>query len=127
MTHDTVTMNFNYLLRDEVQYELCVRGVNSDADVLALRKLLPSVIAQNIPVGLHHLRDVGSEQLYSFVYEKVGELQAQNTQPGSSAQAFVIRMKTRVSHLRERWPILYRWGLCPNPIPCLMFLCYTPL
>jgi hypothetical protein len=109
-------MNLNYLLRDELQYELCIRGVNSDADVSTLRKLLRSVIAENLSVDVQHLRDVGSEQFYSLVSEKVADLQAQSNQPGSSTQAFLIRMKTRVLHLRACLTHLVQLGPLPESV-----------
>jgi len=43
-------MNPNFLLKDEVLYELGIRGITSDADVHTLRKLFQSVAAEDLPV-----------------------------------------------------------------------------
>ena len=43
-------MNPNYLLRDELVYELAIRGVNLTEDVQLLCGLFRSVLAEDIPV-----------------------------------------------------------------------------
>jgi hypothetical protein len=108
-------MYLNYLLRDKLQYELCIRRVNSEADVSTLRKLR-SLMAENILVALQHLKDVGIEHLYAIFSDKVAELQAQSSQPGSNTQAFVIRTNTMVSHLRARLNHLVELGPWPESI-----------
>jgi hypothetical protein len=109
-------MNLNYLLRDELQYELCICGMNSDADVTTLRKLLRSVIEENISVDVQHLKDVGVDQPYSLFSEKVAESHAQSNQSGSSTQAFFIRMKTRVLHLSAHLAHLVQLGPLPESV-----------
>jgi hypothetical protein len=51
---------------------------------------------------VQYLKDAEFKQLYTIVSDKIAELQAQSSQPGSSTQAFVIQMKTTGSHLRAR-------------------------
>jgi hypothetical protein len=43
-------MNPNYLAKDELLYELSVRGIVSDGDTYALRKLFRSVVTRALPV-----------------------------------------------------------------------------
>jgi hypothetical protein len=47
-------MNHNYLLRDEILYELCTHGVQSEGDVQLLRKLR-SVLSDDVPIELQNL------------------------------------------------------------------------
>jgi len=43
-------MNPNFLLKDELQYELKNCGNSSDADVQTLHKLFRSVVAEGLPI-----------------------------------------------------------------------------
>jgi pullulanase/glycogen debranching enzyme len=58
-------------LRDEVRYELCIRGVSSESDVQTLRKLLSTVVTENVPVDLKHLKNLGIVELYSTFLTKL--------------------------------------------------------
>ena len=49
------SMNPNYLLKDELQYELSVRGISGDSDVQTLRELFRSVVAEKVQVDLRNL------------------------------------------------------------------------
>jgi len=40
--------NPNYLLKDELLYELLVRGISSDSDVHTLRKLFRAVVTDKV-------------------------------------------------------------------------------
>jgi hypothetical protein len=48
-------MNLNYLLKEEPQYEVPVRGIKSDRMVETLRKLFRSAIAEGVMVNLNAL------------------------------------------------------------------------
>jgi hypothetical protein len=45
-------MNPNYLYKDELLYELAIRGIVSEADVPALRKLFWAVIAKGFKLAI---------------------------------------------------------------------------
>ena len=60
-------MNPNHLLKEELQYELLVRGINSDSDVHTLRKLFRAVVADKVPCDLRNLTTHSVEELYELV------------------------------------------------------------
>jgi len=49
------SMNRNYLLKDELQYEISARVFSSDSDVQTLLKLFRSLVAEKLPVDLRNL------------------------------------------------------------------------
>jgi hypothetical protein len=55
-------MNPNFLLKDELQYELKIRGINSEADIQTLRKLFRSVVAEGLPIDLCNLYSLSVEE-----------------------------------------------------------------
>ena len=95
-------MNPNYLLKDELQYELFVQGINSDSDVQMLRKLFLSVVAEKVPVDLRNLSTQSVEELHECIVNKTLELQALITQQKSELALLTPRFRTRLSHLRGR-------------------------
>jgi hypothetical protein len=58
-------MNPNFLLKDELLYELGIRGIGSDADVQTLRRLFRSVVSEELPVDLSKVGSLGVEKLLS--------------------------------------------------------------
>jgi hypothetical protein len=60
-------MNPNYLLKDELQYELLVTGIKSEADVQTLRKLFRLVFSENVRVELTGLGILKVQELYQTV------------------------------------------------------------
>jgi len=52
-------MNPNFLLKDELLYELCSRGISSEADVQTLRRLFRSVVSEDLPVDLSKVSSLG--------------------------------------------------------------------
>ena len=103
-----------YLLKDELQYELFVRGINSDSDVQTLRKLFRSVVAESLPVDLRNLSTQCVEELYECVVNKTLELQALITQQKSDLTLLTPRFRTRLSHLRGR--LLHLTELDPSAL-----------
>lgn len=95
-------MNPNYLLKDELQYELLARGITSDCDVQTLRKLFRSLVAEKLQVELGNLRSQSVDDLYECVQHKVLELQDLITQHRSELVLLAPRFRTRLSHLRGR-------------------------
>jgi len=114
-------MNPNYLLKGVLQYELFVRGINSDSDVQTLRKLFRSVVAEILPVDLRNLSIQCVEEPYECVVNKTLELQSLITQQKSESTMLTPRFRTRLSHLRGRllhltgWTPV-RWALRPRSI-----------
>jgi hypothetical protein len=110
-------VNRNYLLKDELQYELCIRGIGSEADVQTLLKIFRTVVSESIAVDLStcNLRLLGVENLYGSVASKI-ELQALVTQPSSSLSFLTSRLRSRISHLRGRLAYLTNLGLFPADI-----------
>jgi hypothetical protein len=68
-------MNSNYLLKDELVYELAIRGIREEADFPKLRKLFRSAITRGLPVDIQYLREFESQELYERIAIKVRELQ----------------------------------------------------
>ena len=94
-------MNPNFLLKDEILYELGIRGISSDADVQTLRRLFRSAVAEGLPVDLSKVSSLSIEDLYASTVSKIVELQNQVIQ--SKASLFpTSRFRTRISHLRGR-------------------------
>jgi hypothetical protein len=48
-------MNPNYLFKDELNYELGVRGITSNADTQELRKLFRSLVGEDLVVESSYL------------------------------------------------------------------------
>jgi hypothetical protein len=51
------SMNPNYSLKEEIEYELHICGISIEGDVQLLRKIFPSVVTESIPTDLTHLGD----------------------------------------------------------------------
>ena len=65
------SMNTNFLLKDELQYELNIRGINSEADVQTLRKLFRSVVAEGLRIDLCNLYSLSVEEIFVCVASKI--------------------------------------------------------
>jgi hypothetical protein len=65
-------MNPNYLLKDELQYQLLIRGIKSEAEVQTLRMLLRSA---NVAVNVSALSRKDIPELIQTVVYKVAEIQ----------------------------------------------------
>jgi hypothetical protein len=96
------SMNPNFLLKDELQYELCIHGISSDADIQTLRKLFRSVVSEGLPINLRNLCNLSAYKLYGRVASKIVELQYLVTQQKSTLSLLTSRFITRISHLRAR-------------------------
>ena len=94
------SMNRNYLLKDELQYELSARGISSESDVQTLRKLFRSILGERVPVDLRNLSTQSVEELYEYVVNKSLELQSLITQQKTELALLTPRFQTRIPHLR---------------------------
>jgi len=95
-------MNPNYLSKDELIYELRLRGINSDEEVQWLRKLFGSVVAREVPPEARRLEGCNVDELYTSVVRKIYELQELVDRPEASIPVLVNRVRTRLLHLRGR-------------------------
>jgi hypothetical protein len=95
-------MNTNYLLKDELLYELGIRGIVSEADVPALRKLFRTVIAEGVLVQISKLHATNVNELYAQIISKTNELQSLVALASSEPSCVTQRILTRLRHLRGR-------------------------
>jgi transposase InsO family protein len=89
-------MNPNYLFKDELGYELSVRGIRTEADTQVLRKVFRSCWTEEFVVDSSYLCERGFQDLYSEALKKISELQESVEQQ----QRNVSRWQTQVQHLR---------------------------
>ena len=66
-------MNPNYMNKEELIYELSLRGINTDAEVQWLRKLFRTVVGRDIVPEARHLRGWDVNELYSYAERKIHE------------------------------------------------------
>jgi hypothetical protein len=91
-------MNPNYLLKDELNYELGVRGIKSKADTQQLRKLFRSLVHENLYVEVSYLHERGFQELYQVALNKILEFQKVVDQQDTN----LSRLQTRAQHLTAR-------------------------
>jgi hypothetical protein len=98
-----VEMNPIYLAKDELLYELHVRGVNSDSDATALRKLFRTVVTRGLAVDISLSDHSVIGELLGQVESKISELQTLvTTTTPTVLPTLVKRVKTKVSHFCRR-------------------------
>ena len=107
-----VKINPNYLLRNELQYELASRGLNSSGDVQFLRKIFRVVQADGVPSLASYLAQGSFEDMYRCACSKLGELEALYNQLEKGALPPVSRLRTRIAHFWNR--IRHLEDLCPE-------------
>jgi hypothetical protein len=64
-------MNPNHLGKDDLLYELRIRGITSEADIQSLRKLFRSVVVTDLPVDVSYLRGLNVGELSECVLSKI--------------------------------------------------------
>jgi hypothetical protein len=92
-------MNPIFLLKEEPQYEPCIRGMVNDADVQTLFNVFRSVASEELPVELNSLSLLCIEDVFGTAASKITELQDAVTQSKSSTSFLTLRLRTRISHL----------------------------
>jgi hypothetical protein len=105
-------MNPNYLTKDEILYELGIRGTTEYMDTQNLRRLFRRVITRDLPLQWVYLTLFRTEVLYSSITTKVHELQEWLTREGLKRTEFALGVDTRVRHFRDRLSHLTQVGLC---------------
>jgi hypothetical protein len=68
-------MNPYYLFKEELIYELGVRGIVSDADKQHLRSLFRAVVREDRDPEVSYLRDRGFQDLCQVALDKITEFQ----------------------------------------------------
>ena len=94
-------MNPNYLLKDELLYELLVRRISSDSDVHTLRKLFRAVVTDKVTCDVCNLTTLSVEELFEAVDNKAVEMQNLIKQQEELFQ-LSPRLRTHLQHLRGR-------------------------
>jgi hypothetical protein len=89
-------MNAIFLLKEELQYKPCIRGMEDDAHVQTLRNVFRSVLSAELPVDLILLL---TEDLCGSVSSNIIELQNLVTQPTLTVSLLTLRLRTWISHL----------------------------
>jgi hypothetical protein len=94
--------NPNYLLRDELLYELAIRGINVEGDVHLLRKLMRSVWSEEVHIVPETVAGLDVSEQLDLIGPKVAEFEGllRNTGPGQGSIA--ARLRTRGLHLENR-------------------------
>jgi hypothetical protein len=64
-------MNSKYLLKYDIFYELRIRGISSDGDTIALRKLFRSVIYTALTLQWDYLASVSVDDLCSILNTEI--------------------------------------------------------
>jgi hypothetical protein len=95
-------LNPNYLLKDELQYELLIRSIKSEVEVQTLRKLFRTAVTENMPVNLSELIELDVQELYQTIVCKVAELHKIVASEGGETVTSVPRLRTRTFHVQER-------------------------
>jgi len=108
-------MNPNFLLKDKLLYELCIRGISSDADVQTLHRLFRSVMLEGLSVDLTKVSSLGVE-MYARDASNITELQNQVTQPKAGLSSLIPHFRTQISHLKGCLIHLTNLGLFPANI-----------
>ena len=95
-------MNPNYLLKDELLYELLVRRISSDSDVHTLRKLFHAVVTDKVTCDVRNLTTLSVEELFEAVDNKAVEMQNLIKQQEEELFQLSPHFRTHLEHLRGR-------------------------
>jgi hypothetical protein len=101
-------MNPNFLLKDKLQFKLCIQGISSEGNTLALQKLFRSVVSRQGD----YLKSVSIDKWCSCTDLKICELPSLVTQSKPSLSFVGPRVRPWLLHLRGRLHHLTDAGLC---------------
>lgn len=105
-------MNPNFLHKDELAYELEVRGISSKGDTALLRKLFRALDKTEVEIQQEYLKSVELADWFSVIESKVCELYRLVVQGISTPAIVEPRVRTRLLHLQGRLAHLTAAGLC---------------
>jgi hypothetical protein len=100
-------MNPNYLLKQEIDYELRVRGINITGGVEFLQKLFRLVMTETVAIRLQNLGDFDPQEHLQYITSKTQELEVSPIGP---------RLRTRVRHFSGRLTQLLKWNMLPKTV-----------
>jgi hypothetical protein len=105
-------MNPNFLLKDELVYELTIRGITSEGDTSLLRKLFRSTDTTEVEIQQEFLKSVSLDNWFSVIHTKICELQKLIVHGIATTAVVEPRVRTRLLHLQGRLSHLTEAGLC---------------
>jgi DNA-directed RNA polymerase subunit N (RpoN/RPB10) len=105
-------MNPNYLTKEEIVYELTLRGIKCEASAHELRKILRTNISRNLTWQFEGLFTEPICEILDVVSAKLIELQEEVEQAKTSGVGVTARSQTRILHLRGRLLHITAAGLC---------------
>jgi hypothetical protein len=95
-------MNPNYLLRDELLYELAIRGINIEGDVLLLRKLMGLVLSEDVHIVPEMVAGLDVSEQLDLIGPKVAEMEGLLCDTGPGHGSVTACLRTRGLHLEDR-------------------------
>jgi hypothetical protein len=95
-------LNPNYLLKDELQYELLIRSIKSEAEVQTLRTLFRTAVIENVAVNLNEMSELYVQELYQTIVCKVAELRNIVASESAETVTLVPRLRAKIFHVQER-------------------------
>jgi hypothetical protein len=107
-------MNPNFLLKDELVYELAIRGITSEGDTSLLRKLFRSIDTTEVQIQQEFFKSVSLDNWFSVIHTKICELQKLIVQGISTTAVVEPRVRTRLLHVQGRLSPLTEAGLCTS-------------
>ena len=105
-------MNPNHLTKEELLYELGIRGIDTVVDTLQLRRLFRKLVTRDLPLQFSYLTSGMTEGLYLGISTKVSELQELVGKSEINWTSLAPRVLSKVQHLRGRLQHLTKAGLC---------------
>jgi hypothetical protein len=96
-------MSPNYLLKDELEYELCVRGVPCFGDVISLRKRLPTAISDSLSSSPEKYLTVDVQDEFRICTRKLAGLEQYRLESDLAFSLVAARIKTRFQHPLARF------------------------
>jgi len=107
-----VGMNPNHLTKDELLYELGIRGIDTVVDTLSLRRLFRKFLTRDLPLQFSYLTSGATEGLYLGISTKVLELQKLVGKSEINWISLAPTVLSKVRHLRGQLQHLTKAGLC---------------
>jgi hypothetical protein len=105
-------MNPNYLSKEEIVYELNLRGIKCEASAQELRKILRTNISRNLTWQFEGLFTEPIGEILDVLSAKLLELQEEVERARTTGAGVTSRIQTRILHLRGRLLHITAAGLC---------------
>jgi hypothetical protein len=95
-------MNPNYLTKEELLYELGVRGISCTEDIDSLRRTFRAVYLRDVPIDLQSFDSACVEEWIALLSSRIYELQGFVEKLESQPVLSVSRIQTQVLHIGGR-------------------------